>query len=214
VTREEYFERWAALHGGLDPRTSIPVQAWLTVAYMMARPLAALRLSPNAVTLIGVLLSLVVPYLVVTDHLFAAGVLALAVGIVDNLDGAVAVLTGRSTNFGFVFDSVADRVGDTALLVGLGLASDSLWPAAAAAFVAFLQEYARARAGVVGFTEIGVISISERPTRVLVTGLFLVGASIAGSMWADIGSWVALVLSVVGFAQVLLAIRSRLDRPE
>ena len=95
MTREEYFERWAALHGGLDPRTSIPVQAWLTVTYILARPLAAMRVSPNAVTLIGVLLSLVVPYLVVTDRLFAAGVTALVVGIVDNLDGAVAVLTGR-----------------------------------------------------------------------------------------------------------------------
>lgn len=214
MTREEYFERWAVLHGGLDPRTSIPVQAWLTVTYVLARPLAALRVSPNAVTMIGVLLSLLVPYLVVSDRLLAAGVTALVVGIVDNLDGAVAVLTNRSSNFGYVFDSVADRVGDTALLIGLGLASDTPWPAAGAAFLSFLQEYARARAVGVGFTEIGVISLSERPTRVLVTGLFLIGAAAAGPIWADIGSWTALVLSVLGFAQVMWAIRSRLDHPE
>ena len=58
MTRSEYFERWAELHGGLDPRTSIPVQGWLTVTYVLAKPLVLLRMSPNAVTMLGMLASL------------------------------------------------------------------------------------------------------------------------------------------------------------
>lgn len=211
MTREEYFRRWAQLHGGLDPRTSIPVQAWLTVTYILARPLAIMRLSPNAVTVLGMFVALGVPLLVVREHLLAAGVLALIAGIVDNLDGAVAVLTGKSSDFGFVLDSVADRVGDAALLVGLGLAASNPWPAVAAAFLSFLQEYTRARAQGVGFTEIGVISLSERPTRVLVAGMFLIAAATAGAIWAQIGGWVALAVALVGFGQVMWAVRSRLD---
>lgn len=213
MTREEYFQRWAQLHGGLDPRTSIPVQVWLTITYVLARPLAALRLSPNAVTVIGMLVALAVPYFVLQGRLMSAGLAALVAGVVDNLDGAVAVLTGKSSDFGFVLDSVADRVGDAALLVGLALAATNPWPAVAAAFLAFLQEYTRARAQGVGFTEIGVISLSERPTRVLVAGMFLIGAAVAGTAWAQIGGWVALAVALVGFAQVMWAVRSRLDRP-
>jgi CDP-diacylglycerol--glycerol-3-phosphate 3-phosphatidyltransferase len=210
VTRTQYFERWATLHGGLDPRTSIPVQLWLTVTYVLARPLALLRLSPNAVTLLGMLVALGVPYLVLQDRWFLAGCVALVAGVIDNLDGAVAIMTGKSSDFGYVLDSVADRVGDVALLVALGLAASTHWPAVMAAFLSFLQVYTRARAYAVGFTEIGVISLSERPTRVLISGMFLIAAAVAGTTWANVGGWVALVVSVLGFGQVMWAVRSRL----
>jgi len=210
VTRTQYFERWATLHGGLDPRTSIPVQAWLTITYLLARPLALLRLSPNAVTILGLLIGLTVPVWVLRDQLFLAGAVALAAGIIDNLDGAVAIMTDKSSDFGYVLDSVADRVGDVALLVGLGLAADNPWPAVAAALLSFLQEYTRARAYAVGFTEIGVISLSERPTRVLISGMFLIAAAVAGPLWAQLGGWIALLLSLFGFGQVMWAVRSRL----
>ncbi len=210
MTRTQYFERWATLHGGLDPRTSIPVQLWLTVTYLLARPLALLRLSPNAVTVLGMLVALTVPYWVLQDRFLLAGAVALAAGIVDNLDGAVAIMSGKSSDFGYVLDSVADRVGDVALLVGLGLAASNPWPAVAAAFLSFLQEYTRARAYAVGFTEIGVISLSERPTRVLIAGMFLIATAVAGSLCAQLGGWVALAVSVFGFGQVLWAVRSRL----
>lgn len=212
MTRGEYFERWATLHGGLDPRTSIPVQAWLTVTFLLAKPLAALRLSPDAVTVLGMLVALTVPYWVIRDQYLLAGVVALLAGLIDNLDGAVAILTDKSSDFGYVLDSVADRVGDVALLVGLGLAATNPWPAVGAALLAFLQEYARARAAGVGFTEIGVISLSERPTRVLVAGMFLIATWAAGPIWAQIGGWVALALGAFGFGQVMWAIRSRLER--
>ncbi|MFN8212583.1 MAG: CDP-alcohol phosphatidyltransferase family protein [Candidatus Nanopelagicales bacterium] len=212
MTRGEYFERWATLHGGLDPRTSIPVQAWLTVTFLLAKPLAAIRLSPDAVTVLGLLVALTVPYWVIRDQYLLAGVVALLAGLIDNLDGAVAILTDKSSDFGYVLDSVADRVGDVALLVGLGLAATNPWPAVGAALLAFLQEYARARAAGVGFTEIGVISLSERPTRVLVAGMFLIATWAAGPIWAQIGGWVALALGAFGFGQVMWAIRSRLER--
>ena len=43
-------------------------------------------------------------------------------GLLDNVDGAVAVLTGRATAWGAVLDAVADRVGDLALVGALLLA--------------------------------------------------------------------------------------------
>jgi len=171
----------------------------LSITYVLARPLAAARLSPNAVTLLGMLVALTVPYLVHTDHLLLAGVMALVAGVIDNLDGAVAIMAGKSSDFGYVLDSVADRVGDVALLVGLGLAAASPWPALGAAFLSFLQEYTRARAYAVGFTE-----------RVLVVGMFLIATAVAGAIWATIGGWLALTVSILGLGQVLWAVRRRL----
>jgi len=76
-----------------------------------------------------------------------------------------------------------------------------------------LQEYARARAGAAGMAEVGVITVWERPTRVVVTAMFLLGAGIyvgQGAAWATWGAWAWLGLGVVGLAQLLVVVRRRL----
>ena len=99
LSRAEYLARWSALHGGYDPSGSIFVGRWLGVVYWCARPLVAVRVPPDLVTLLGLLLA--------GGALGAAAaggawvwvtVLLVALsGLVDGLDGAVAVLTGRAT---------------------------------------------------------------------------------------------------------------------
>ena len=41
-----------------------------------------------------------------------AALLVGASGLLDNLDGAVAVLSGRTSRWGFVLDSGCDRLAD------------------------------------------------------------------------------------------------------
>ncbi|HEX6919692.1 MAG TPA: CDP-alcohol phosphatidyltransferase family protein, partial [Actinomycetes bacterium] len=74
----------------------------------------------------------------------------------------------------------------------------------------FLQEYARARAGAAGLTEVGVITVWERPTRVIVTAAFLASAALLGEPWAALGAWAWVGLGVVGLGQLLLVVRRRL----
>jgi CDP-diacylglycerol--glycerol-3-phosphate 3-phosphatidyltransferase len=76
-----------------------------------------------------------------------------------------------------------------------------------------LQEYARARAGNAGMTEIGVVTLWERPTRVIVTALFLLGAGIyldAAAGWATAGAAAWATLGAVGLSQLLVVVRRRL----
>jgi CDP-diacylglycerol--glycerol-3-phosphate 3-phosphatidyltransferase len=54
--------------------------------------------------------------------LILAALVVVLSGLLDNLDGAVAVLTGRSTRWGYVLDSTADRVSDLAYVGALLLA--------------------------------------------------------------------------------------------
>ncbi len=141
-------------------------------------------------------------------------------GVFDGLDGAVAVLTGRTTRWGYVLDSVADRLSDAAYLLALYLLGAPGWICAAAGLLTFLQEYARARAGAAGMSEIGVVTVWERPTRVIVTAVFLLLAALpvslagtGGRTWAAAGAAAWLGLAAAGTGQLLLVVRRRLAGP-
>lgn len=213
--RDAYFERWSELHGGYDPRSSRVIAAWLTLVYALARPLAAARLAPDVVTASGALISALAVYLAWLGGswvVVAAVVVALS-GLADSLDGAVAVIAGRTTKWGFVLDSLVDRISDVLYLVALWLVGAPGWLCVVAGGLMGMQEYARARAGNAGMGEIGVIAVSERPTRVIVTAMFLLNAGLytgSAGQWATAGVAVWVTLHVVGLTQLLVVVRRRL----
>jgi CDP-diacylglycerol--glycerol-3-phosphate 3-phosphatidyltransferase len=134
-------------------------------------------------------------------------------GLLDSIDGAVAVLSGRVTRWGAVLDSVVDRLSDVLYLVAFWLVGAPAWACLGAGVVLFTQEYARARATAVGLDDVGIITIGERPTRVIVVAMFLLGAGLypsAAATWASAGAVVSLAVGVVALAQLLLVVRRRL----
>lgn len=211
--RKDYLSRWSALHGGAAP-TGI-VGFWLRLVYTLARPLAVRQVPPDLVTLLGLLVScaVVAPAAAGGRWLLLAVPVVVLAGVLDNLDGAVAVITGRTTAWGYVVDSVCDRVSDAAYAAALWVAGAPGWLCVVAGGLAALQEYARARAGAAGVSEVGVVSVSERPTRVIVTAMFLLaGGVFVGSQeaWVTAGAGVWAGLGAVGFGQVAVALRGRL----
>ncbi len=76
-------------------------------------------LSPNQLTVLGLLLNAVVALVLGLGHLQVAGALLLVAGAFDVLDGAVARATGRVTRFGGVLDSVLDRYAEALVIGGL-----------------------------------------------------------------------------------------------
>ena len=212
MDREGYLDGWAGLHGGYDPRSNALVRRWLFLTYAVARPLAAARVPPDLVTAAGVVVSGGAVGLAVLGGRWAlaAAVVVVLAGLLDNLDGAVAVLTGRAMRWGYVLDSVTDRVGDGLFLAALWVLGAPGGVCVAGGALMMLQEYARARAGAAGMTEVGVVTVWERPTRVIVTAAFLLGAGLYGSPWPALGAWAWVGLGVVGLGQLLLVVRRRL----
>jgi CDP-diacylglycerol--glycerol-3-phosphate 3-phosphatidyltransferase len=219
MDREEYFRRWADLHGGYDPAASALSCWWLTMAYAAARRCRAVP--PVAVTATALGAGLVVPVLVLPGTawwLAAAAVTTVLSGFLDSLDGAVAVVTGRDTRLGFVLDSVADRLADSAYVVALWLLGAPGWLCVAAGAVAALQEYVRARAGAVGMRGIGVVTVFERPVRVILAAALLIAAAVlpgavspaADTVVVTAGAGIWLLLAMFGTGQVLVAVRRRL----
>ncbi len=214
MDRATYLSRWSDLHGGADPSGRL-VGAWLAMVHFLAGPLVRLRATPDVVTLVGLAVACASPWLAgqgVTGALAAAVVITLS-GIVDSLDGAVAVMTGRVSRWGAVLDAVADRVGDAAFVAALWAAGAPAQLCVAAVGLGWLQEYARARAGAAGMAAVGVLTVNERPTRVTVVVMSLVAVAMRPDDvpgWPTLGAGALVVLGVVGLGQLLVVVRRHL----
>ena len=98
-------------------------------------------------------------------------------------------------------------------MVALWLLGAPGWACWTGGGLALLHEYVRARAAAGGMAGIGVVTVSERPTRVIVTAAFLLGAGLfpgAAIAWATAGAAVWVVLGGAGLAQLLIVVRRRL----
>jgi CDP-diacylglycerol--glycerol-3-phosphate 3-phosphatidyltransferase len=198
VGPEEHVAAWSRLHGDLEP--SPLVRRWLGLVLRLARPVARTGVHPDLVTLAS--LAVLVPALWAPG--WVAALLVLSSGVLDGLDGSVAVLQGRPTRWGYVLDSLVDRVCDGLVLAMLVVAGAPAGLAVAAGAGVVLLEYTRARAGNAGGDEVVMITVAERPVRILVpaSGLLL-GAPTAALV-------VLTALTGIGLVQLLVAVRREL----
>ena len=213
LSRDEYLRAWSRWHGGSDPSASRLVRGWLSLAYAVARPLAGVP--PLAATVTGLLVAAVAvgPSVSGGRWLIAAGVLVGLSGLLDSVDGALAIATGRASRRGFVLDSAVDRLTEAAYALALWQAGAPGWLAAVFGALCWLPDYLRARAGQAGVRETGAISVWERPTRVVLTGMTLVGAGVLATSDLPVvtaGTAAGVLLGVIGVAQLGLSLRRAL----
>jgi phosphatidylglycerophosphate synthase len=214
LSREEYFRRWSELHEGIDPAAIRFVRGWLTIAYTAARPLAAARIPPTAITVVGLLLACAVAPVADLGARWPllAVVLVVASGLVDNLDGAVAVLSDRVSRWGALTDAVCDRVADAAYGLALWLLGAPAWLALTWVGLGWLAEYARVRGQVLLGAPVDVVTVGERPTRIVILAFTLAGCGLvpdSAETVAVVGACAAAGTAAVGLLQILAALRSR-----
>ncbi len=147
-----------------------------------ARLLLVLGFTPNLVSVLGFLVSVIAATLVGGGFLLAGGIVFLVGGLFDLMDGALARLQGKVTPFGALLDSTLDRLGEGALFVGLGVyavladyTQGGLLLFMIALFLAIIASqsvsYLRARGESLGIdTRAGLMT---RPERVVVLSLGL-----------------------------------------
>ena len=114
--------------------------------------LARRDVSPDQVSWAGFVLAFAAAVLVGFGLFIAGGIVYLASGIADLLDGALARGAGRSTPEGAFLDSTLDRAGEGLVHAGAAVAFAwwGLWPGVLAVVLSligsYLTSYARARA--------------------------------------------------------------------
>ena len=79
----------------------------------------ALRIHPNVLTFMGVLINIAAAFELARGHFTRGGVIMVVANIFDFIDGKVAVESNTMSAFGAFWDSVIDRFSDIALFLGL-----------------------------------------------------------------------------------------------
>jgi CDP-diacylglycerol--glycerol-3-phosphate 3-phosphatidyltransferase len=203
MTFESYLAQWQTLHGGAEP--SWLVVRWLKLAFWLSTPF--LRLTPNAITSLPILLLLlVVPGVATNSMWYLAGAISIfLVGLLDSFDGMVAVRTNRVTAWGAYLDAMADRLVDVLIGVMLIAAGANVLVISLAFTISLIHEYMRARAQGVGYLEVGLISVAEKPVRLILgfTGMLFAAISPFDSdMWTTLSGLAWIAVGLVGAGQV------------
>jgi CDP-diacylglycerol--glycerol-3-phosphate 3-phosphatidyltransferase len=173
----------------------------------LARALAGMGISANAVTIAGGVLS------VVGAGLLAAGMplpalLVLLIGtIADTLDGQIAKASGGGTRLGAFLDSTVDRIADGALFVGAAASGANLgqplllWPSLVALVASFLVSYVRAKAESLGVS--ASVGPTPREARIVI---YLIGLA-AWALFDLQALFVAAVLALALLSSITFVLR-------
>jgi archaetidylinositol phosphate synthase len=137
----------------------------------LGRAFARVAPSPTAWTVVGFFLALLAGVAYCSPGYsrgFAAGVLILASGFFDIVDGSVARVVGKVSKRGAFLDSTLDRLAEVAVYFGLLVGGFSTGPLVLLALsLSLLVSYTRAKADSLGMSLSGV-GIGERSERLLV----------------------------------------------
>ncbi|PYR60885.1 MAG: CDP-alcohol phosphatidyltransferase family protein [Acidobacteria bacterium] len=166
------------------------------------RACVVLRIHPNVLTFVGVLINFAAAWALALGRFVTAGFIMIVANIFDFIDGKVAVELGQVSEFGGFWDSVIDRFSDIALFIGLIYLyshlgrTDYVMITSLAMMFSIMTSYTRARAeSLIAKCKVGFM---ERPERIV---LFMIGAftnRMAGVLW------VILVLSIFTVADRII----------
>lgn len=195
--------------------------AWLRKTFRgvleaVARFFNRLGVTPNQLTLIGLVLQGIVAVVIAAGYLQLAGILLIFFSIFDAFDGTLARMTGQASRFGAFFDATIDRYAESIVLFGL-LVYYSGQPDSTtqtlliyvAIVGSLLVSYTRAKAESLDIPcKEGILTRAERVV-LLVIGLLL-------GTWQPIAAlpdaltvvlWLLAILSNVTAVQRVLAVR-------
>ena len=170
----------------------------------------ALHLTPNTITVIGLLITIVAAALVAGGWLLVGAAVLTAGSLLDAVDGALARAQGSGTPFGSFLDSTLDRASEAILYVGiavwfLGALERPTLPVLAV-FVAltgsFLVSYARARAEGIGLS--ASIGLAPRTERLV---LVIAGIALAGLGFTPVLIGAIVLVAALTVATVFQRIR-------
>jgi CDP-diacylglycerol--glycerol-3-phosphate 3-phosphatidyltransferase len=159
------------------------------------------RLTPNMISMTGLVLNVAAAVLVTQRYFFLAGIAFIVGSVMDTLDGRYSRMSGKGTPFGAFLDSTLDRVEEGIVLttVAAYFSSRGMDFAVAATVVAVLGSlmvsYTRARAEALGVENKG--GLATRPVRVVILSIGLLFAKGAGIFDADLLAPAVYVLAVL-----------------
>lgn len=156
----------------------------------IALALGRAGLSPDALTIVGFLITAVGAVLISQEMWLVGGLVVFAGGIFDMFDGTLARATGKVSSLGAFMDSVFDRWGEALVYLGIVIGAQAaafeagVILGAAAMAAAFMVSYTRSKSEGLGFTAgtgMAAIGVMPREVRLVILTLGLIGAGLLGT---------------------------------
>lgn len=155
----------------------------------IGRFLGGIGLTPNMLTIIGLILNAAVAAVIAWGDIRIGGVLLLFASAFDMLDGAVARATGKGSKFGGFLDSTLDRYSESIVYIGVLIYILDTADAKTGAILtllattgALLISYSRARAEAAGYN--ASVGLVARPERVILLAICLIIGEPMWALWA------------------------------
>jgi CDP-diacylglycerol--glycerol-3-phosphate 3-phosphatidyltransferase len=176
------------------------------------------RLTPNMISMTGLVLNVVAAVLVTQRYFFLAGIAFIVGSIMDTLDGRYSRMSGKGTPFGAFLDSTLDRIEEGVVLTAVAAYFSSrgmdfaVAAVVAAVLMSLMVSYTRARAEALGVENKG--GLATRPVRVVILSIGLVFAKGAGIFDADLlapAVYVLVVLTTFTVFQRVFHVRKALS---
>ncbi|MEH3053008.1 MAG: CDP-alcohol phosphatidyltransferase family protein [Patulibacter minatonensis] len=172
------------------------------------------RLTPNAISLTGLVLCLVAAGLVYADQLFLGGIAFIVGSVCDMLDGKYSRMSGKASPFGAFLDSTLDRIEEGVMLtvIAASFVADgnklAVTATAGAIVSSIMVSYTRARAEALGVE--CKVGFGNRAGRVIIlsAGLLLAGLGVL-----EYAVYVLAALSTVTVLQRIFHVRKALLAP-
>ena len=184
-------------------------QGALVIRRGIVRLLTILRVSPNHLTFLGFVGSILTAFAFAGGRFHLAGIILIVAGLFDMVDGMVARITAAETPFGAFFDSIMDRYSDLIMYLGLmiyyGIQGRNHYMVLVGVVMmgSVLTSYARARAeSLIPSCKVGFL---ERPERIV---LLIIGSF----YYMDPVLWVIAILSNWTVVHRILYTRSEMRR--
>src|SRR5262245_6348448 len=142
------------------------------------------RLTPNAISMVGLVGNLAAAVLIWQGLYFLGGVAFIIGSVMDTLDGRYARASGKGTLFGAFLDSTLDRIEEGIVIAAIAyrfaLSGDEFAAAMCVVVVlgSLMVSYTRARAEALGVE--CKVGLATRPVRVVILSIGLVFAKGAG----------------------------------
>lgn len=204
IKKDEYTE--AHKHRATVVLGSTLREFWLWFTSPVERVLIALRITPNLITTIGLLFSMVAGVFYYMGHVGTGGYMLILGACCDYFDGRVARATNRQTKSGAYYDAVLDRACEGVVLIGIA----GYFQHTALVFIpmfallgSFMVSYTKSKAEAMGVKcDLGLMQRPERLFLLSITSLFdpLVKTWAAGHGFPDMHY---LVLGAVGVIAIL-----------
>ena len=190
------------------------VQDWVrALAIKVMKRFDNVPITPNQVTVAGLLFTLVVAWLTGAGYVFAAGIVLGASSVTDIADGALARARNACSDYGAFFDSLLDRIGEAVIGIGIivyyvnhGHAMEGAMLTYLSVCGALMVSYARARAE--GLNIECNVGFMARPERIVVTCAGLILFPWFGLWILSASLWVLIVTTFFTTAQRLYHVYS------